>query len=273
MRPIALHLTHAVLGLLIGLGMLPLAAYADPPTPTLAPLNNVQLRVLLRTPTGQPVPGIVVDLTPAAPELGGPPADTPAQTGQTDATGAVLFAGVQGAIWRVTFMGHYAGQALQPVANQGQPPYGTTHGGGFVVQTSLHEENDAPAPVVEVAAPPVETLSFILLSVGGSWMPAIDLAPPTDPPQPLSQLAQAPARVTFYVPVPQPPAGDPSPSAPPLADDPRSTPDGGFAGLWLVPTFAAGAALWRVWQARGKREHSGRARRDSANVEYGKGTE
>jgi hypothetical protein len=269
MKLFSFQIIRVVLGWLIALGVLPLTVYADLPTPTIAPLNSVQLRVLLRTPTGQSVSGVAVTLVPAAPEFGGPPADTPSQSGQTDATGAVLFNGLQGAVWRVTFMGSYSGQPLQPAAEQGQPPYGTTRGDGFVVQTSLHEENDAPAPVVGVSAPPVETLAFVLVPTGGRWIPTIDLASPTDPPQPFSGLTQAPTRTMFYTPSPLPTGASPA-SELLLADGREDHSDGGFTVLWLLPAIAGGAALWRVWRLRRMSERSGVILRVRANARNGK---
>jgi hypothetical protein len=264
MKLFSRQITHFTLSWLIVLGLLPLVQPSAPPTPTTMPLNIVQLRVLLRTAAGQPVTGVVVDLIPAAPELGGPPVGTPAKGGQTDAAGAALFDALQGAIWKVRFTGRYAGQLLQPPTEQGQSPYGTTQGNGFVVQTSLHEENDAPAPVMGVPAPLAETLAFVLLSTNGRWTPEIDLAAPSDPPQPLNMLAQTPARPMFYDPASLAPAGDPPPSEPRSEDERETATDGGFTALWLVPAIAAGAALWRVWCSRRAREHRGLAGGESA---------
>jgi hypothetical protein len=247
MRPFSIQLGRLVLGWVLGLGVLPLAGPADPPTPTGTPLDAIQLRVLLRAAPGQPVPGIAVNLLPVPSDLGGPAANTAVQHGQTDATGAALFTGLQGAIWRLTFTGSYVGQPLQAVAEQGQPPYGTTRGGGFVVQTSLHEENAAPAPVVSVPAPPIETLAFVLLPTNGRWTPAIDLAAPAAPPQPLSLLKQAPVRKQFYIPEPVQPAGDERFLQ---TEERNSSSSDSFTFLWLVPALVAGLVLLRLGQAR-----------------------
>lgn len=233
-----LHLWCAVLvGLALGWSTNPVEA-EDPPLPTAATgLAAVSLQVLLRTADGTAVPGIGVTLVPAAADAGGPSAGANMQYGSTDGDGRVTFAGIQGVIWWARFQGMYQGQPLVPVARQGQPPYGTTRGGGLVVQTALQEENDAPAPVVGQPAPAVETLAFVLLPTGLTWTPAIDLAAPSAAPQPLGSPA--------------------APTALPV----RSAPQAGSVSntaanreteltlvWWLLPLGAAGSVLFVTWR-------------------------
>src|SRR5690349_14087698 len=143
------------------------------PTPTVA---AIPLQIVLRTVTGVPVPDIRVDLVPVPPDEGGSPTGSTAQIGTTDSAGRIPFSVLPGIIWRARFSGVYQGRVLQAGAAQGLPPFGTTRGAGFVVQTGLQEENDAPAPIAGQPAPAVETLPFVLLAIGDEWTPAIDLA-------------------------------------------------------------------------------------------------
>ena len=214
------------------------AADASPPTvPTV--LAAVQLQLVLRTAEGTPVPGIRVELVPAAPDAGGPPAGTSAKAAITNATGMVVFAELQGAVWWARFHGTYREQPLVMYATQGQPPYGTTPGGGFVVQTVLQEENSAPAPVIGQPAPAVETFAFVLLPTGAGWTPALDLAAPGSPPQPLGVVARATA-----LPLLPPQEAGSLPH-----QNTNRSPDLTLV-WWLLPLGAAGGALFVTWRQR-----------------------
>jgi hypothetical protein len=228
-----------VMGFAFALTSSPVGATAPTPPAVPTALAAVQLQLMMRTADGAPVPGIHVELVPAAPDAGGPPAGTSAKAAITNATGMVVFAELQGAIWWASFHGIYRGQPLAAVAAQGQPPYGTTHGGGFVVQAALQEENDAPAPVVGQPAPAVETLAFVLLPTGAGWTPALDLAAPGSLPQPLGTVAAATALPLL------PP---PEVRALPTLDTNRS-PDLTLV-WWLLPLGAAGGALFVTWRQR-----------------------
>ncbi len=228
-----------LVSVLLGLVTCPVRA-ADPPPPVWSTeLVGVPLQLLVRTSDGTPVPGIQVDLVPAAPDAGGPPVGTPAQHAITDGRGMVVFAPLQGAIWWAGFQGTYQGQPLVPLAAQGKPPYGTTRGGGLVVQTAVQEENDAPAPVVGQPAPAVETLAFVLLPTGAEWTPAIDLAAPDAAPHPLARTA-APTELTFV----SPPAAEFG-----AVQDTKRGPDLTLV-WWLLPVGAAGGALFVTWRQR-----------------------
>jgi hypothetical protein len=156
----------------------------------------VQRVVLMRTLSGAPVPDLGVTLTPAPATMGGPPSGVAGQHGRTDAQGRVTFTGLGRWIWMVSFTGQYQGRALQPVTRQGQPPYGRTRaGGGFPLAVEPQEEGDAPTPVVSAGQvqPEVQTAPFVLVPIAAAeWVPALDLALPTENPVPLSDWALAP---------------------------------------------------------------------------------
>jgi hypothetical protein len=181
----------------------PRAWAADPsptPNPAVTPLpgwdpTTVQKVVLVRTLGGAPVPDLTVDLAPAPATLGGPPPGTAGQHGRTDAQGMARFTGLGRWIWMVSFAGRYQERALQPLAGQGQPPYGRTRaGGGFPLAVEPQEEGDAPTPVVSAGQvqPEVQTATFVLVPTAAEWAPALDLALPPENPVPLSDWALAP---------------------------------------------------------------------------------
>lgn len=168
-------------------------------TQPLQDLEDVQKRIVVRTLEGEPVPGIEVQLTPAGPELGGPPAAMLGQSATTDAQGSVLFSGLGEWVWMVSFRGTFRGSAIQPKAEQSLSPYGRTrNGGGFPILVQRQEEDEAAAPLVEngISLPEVQQSNFVLIPLQeGShqqWAPTIDLALLSERPQPLTALA-APA--------------------------------------------------------------------------------
>ncbi len=223
----------------IGLpGAVPLPAAATTPTSGSVETRLV-LQVQLRTAAGAPVPGLSVTLQPAPPDLGGPPLHTSVQRGRTDANGTVTFTALGPWIWRVTFMGTYAGGPLQAVAAQGRPPYGTTPGDGFVVRVQAQEEHVALQAEGQPRTPPIEVAAFVLLLQGPEWIPTIDLSEPTDPPQPLLTPAAAATRTVQS-------AG--APVRDPVTDGVGVRFDPFGVSLWVLPLLVAGIALWRAWQ-------------------------
>lgn len=164
-----------IAGVLVGVSLFP----APAPTPPVPDLSYTRLQIMLRADTAAPVPGILVQLVPASPDLGGAPAGTPALQAVTDAAGTATFAGLGRWIWMARFAGQYAGRALAPLAEQGRPPYGTTRaGGGFPVLVQAQEEDEAPTPVVIAGQvqPEIQHARFVLLAGAAGWVPTLDLA-------------------------------------------------------------------------------------------------
>jgi len=180
-------------GLIAGTLVRPVAAAgtgapAALPTPDLA---RVQKQIVVRLANGTAVPGLAVQLAPAALDMGGPPTGTSAQTAPTDHAGSVTFTGLGRWIWMLTVQGRFQGRALQAGAEQGRAPYGRTRGGGgFPVQVEVQEEAAAPTPVFVAGTPrpQVETSVFVLLPIGDRWAPALDLTLPGETPRPVNGM-------------------------------------------------------------------------------------
>lgn len=220
-------------------------ATAAPPTPD---LSQTRLHIVLRTAGGQPVPGIAVEIVPAAADLGGLEGGSTLPPMLTAADGGVIVTGLGRWIWMVRFRGQFQGQPLQSVALQGQAPWGRTRaGGGFPLQVQAQEEDSAPTPVVVAGTPQpdTQTTSFVLLPSNGTWAVTLDLGDPLGTPQPLAgDTAQTDGAERL------PAAGDAATTrpgaAPPLPERPPSPLGWWIAagGLWLL---GYGLYTWRRW--------------------------
>jgi len=231
-------------------------ATAAPPPPD---LSRTQLHVLLRTAAGTPVPGITVEIVPAAADLGGLSGGSALPPALTDAGGGITVVGLGRWIWRARFRGQFQGQALQPIAAQGQAPWGRTRdGGGFPVQVQAQEEDAAPTPVVIAGTPQPDTQSvgFVLIPSNGTWAVTGDLGDPLGPPQPLAEdTTHPPLHPAGTLPdgaavLPAPgTAATTLPGAP--APAPRPTPDtlGWWIGGGLLWLLGYGFYTWRRWHA------------------------
>ena len=230
-------------------------ATAAPPPPD---LSRTQLHVLLRTAAGTPVPGITVEIVPAAADLGGLSGGSALPPALTDAGGGITVVGLGRWIWRARFRGQFQGQALQPIAAQGQAPWGRTRdGGGFPVQVQAQEEDAAPTPVVIAGTPQPDTQSvgFVLIPSNGTWAVTGDLGDPLGAPQPLTAdpaLTPRPRSATVGT-LADGSAGRPtSGDAPPSRQDP-APPAAGPLGWWigggLLWLLIYGLYTWRRWHA------------------------
>jgi hypothetical protein len=149
------------------------------------------LQVLVRTPTGQGVPGLMITLVPQPAQLGGPGGEPPPSVqGITDHNGQATFLGLRAGMWRVQLAGIVAGVPVQPVAEQARPPYGrVTAGGGFPLPVALgdaQEEGGADAGPPPAGA--VQQALFVGQPRGGVWVPELDLGDPASSPLPISAL-------------------------------------------------------------------------------------
>jgi len=187
-------------------------AAGEPPTPSAPDLSQIRKQIVVRAADGSPVPGIVVQLSPATPDLGGPAAGGPGRQATTDAQGSVIFAGLGPWIWYATLAGAYQAHELQPAVDQGRPPYGfNPAGGGFPVRVEAAEDPESVATPVMIAGvpqPEVQTTGFVLLPVdqGARLAPTYDQVLPPAAPQPL-----------FPIDATTPPTAPPSPVISPLA--------------------------------------------------------
>jgi hypothetical protein len=144
----------------------------------------------------------------------------------------------------ISFSGEFQGRALQPVAEQGRPPWGRTrNGGGFPVVIQQQEEDAAATPVIVEGTPlqEVQPAMFALVAAGDFWAPTFDLALPSETPQPLSAVGTArPTEVAAGA----PPSGNSQPA------EVASTLDSFARWFYVLPVLVALLALYRWWQER-----------------------
>jgi len=255
-------------GSLAVLGSLILSA-GGTATPTVA------LQVQVRTPAGQPLPGVTLSCAPQAAGLGGPRLVPPpaTQTVVTGPDGRTTCPDLAAGIWVVGVIGSVAGVPVQPLAAQGQLPYGRTRaGGGFVVALDPTGGEEGAALLTPRSGPLTADLALVGQVRAGVWVPELDRQTGGGLPTPQSLLPVAGVAPTLDVGAPV--AVPPTPTRPPAA----ATGVGGSAGAgadsapppltpagippwWLVfwiPVGLAGAGMllrWAWLQWRGPSPH------------------
>lgn len=184
--------------------------------------------VRVRTLDGAAVAGVTVRLEARPASSGGPetysdrtagcPADArPVLTGtliaHTDTTGLARFERPGPGLWTLWMEGETEGNPISPRGVQGTPPYGTNPpGGGHLELLDPYNEHVSGLVSGDVPGAPVEpaeameakqlasasasagagTSNYVLVPSYTGWVPALDLASGSDPPQPLSSLPLLP---------------------------------------------------------------------------------
>ena len=121
------------------------------------------------------------------------------------------------------------------------------------------QEEDAPATPIVVQGTPlpeVQPSLFVLVPVGRSWVPTLDLALPGEHPQPLSNF-ETPTTLTSGAPLTAGASGAISPNtgAAPLVEEDL---DSVTRWLYLVPAAIGLFAIYRAWQDWGERKQEHR---------------
>jgi len=244
-----------ILGTILSLSRL--ATAMAPPT--------VTLQVQVRTVAGQPLAGVTLVCAPQPGALGGPRLLPPpaSQTTTTAVDGRARCTGLAAGMWRVWLTGTVAGVPVQPVAAQGQPPYGRARdGGGFPVALDPTGGTDEGAALLTpLPGPVVGDLALVGQVRAGVWVPELDRQTGDGPPTPQSLFPLAGEVPTLAVAGTVPPGATPPHAAPAVTPvpvlaaaagppPPRSPNTGWSPSGWLVfwiPVGMAGAGMLARW--------------------------